>query len=86
MTSPSGKLREITVSLISDANVVDVKSPVSDLQVLFGGRNIVQESLNLKLFRIQIFRELGRPDLADAIERQLETRLAEGERAPDRWR
>jgi nicotinic acid phosphoribosyltransferase len=40
--------------VLSDTNLVDVKSPLNDLQVLYKGKDLIRENLRLHLYRMQI--------------------------------
>jgi hypothetical protein len=48
------KKTEVRMFILSDTNLVDVKSPLSDLQILYNGKDLIKEHLNLHLYRIQV--------------------------------
>lgn len=48
------KKTDVHMFVLSDTNLVDVKSPLNDLQVLYKGKDLIRENLRLHLYRIQI--------------------------------
>ena len=44
----------ITAFLQSYTNLVDVKNPLNDLQVLYNGKDLIKENLSLHLYRVRI--------------------------------
>ena len=48
------KKTEVHMFILSDTNLVDVKSPLNDLQILYNGKDLIKEHLNLHLYRIQV--------------------------------
>lgn len=44
----------VTAFLLSDTNLVDVKNPLNELQVLYNGKDLIKENLSLHLYRVRI--------------------------------
>lgn len=48
------KKTDVRIFILSDTNLVDIKSPLNDLQILYNGKDLIKEHLNLHLYRIQV--------------------------------
>jgi len=48
------KKTEVHMFLLGDTNLVDVKSPLNDLEILYNGKDLIKEHLNLHLYRVQV--------------------------------
>lgn len=48
------KKTDVHMFILSDTNLVDVKSPLNDLQILYNGKDLIKEHLNLHLYRVQV--------------------------------
>lgn len=48
------KKTDVNMLILSDTNLVDVKSPLNDLQILYNGNDLIKEHLNLHLYRVQV--------------------------------
>jgi hypothetical protein len=48
------KKTEVHMFILGDTNLVDVKSPLNDLQILYNGKDLIKEHLNLHLYRVQV--------------------------------
>lgn len=48
------KTTSIFSQIISEVNVLDINEPLKDLQIIFQGKNIQEEKLNLKIYRVKV--------------------------------
>jgi hypothetical protein len=52
-----GSRTHLSMDIASESNVLDVRHPISDLAVLFQGRNIDEEKANLKILTIRVIND-----------------------------
>jgi len=49
----------LVVDVTSESNVMDVRTPVKDLSILFQGQDIEKENANLRIFGVRLVNEGG---------------------------
>jgi hypothetical protein len=48
------KKPDVRAFILGDTNIVDVKSPLNDLEILYNGRDLLKDRLTLHVYRIQM--------------------------------
>jgi hypothetical protein len=52
-----GSRTSLVVDIVSESNVMDVKTPLKDLSILFQGRDIQKENSNLRILGVRVINE-----------------------------